>query len=88
MSILTSKDISYAHGVSDVPLIGETIGDFFDNIVEKYSARDAVIARHQKIRYSYAEFRKVVELFARSLMRLGVQKGERVGIWAPNNIEC
>lgn len=87
MASLTGKGLSYTHGVSNVPLIGETIGDYFDKIVEKYPDKDAVVVRHQKIRYSYLEFRRAVEQFARSLMRLGVKKGERVGIWSPNNIE-
>lgn len=79
--------LSYSHGSSNTPLIGETIGGFFDKIVAKYPERDAVVANHQNIRYSYIELRKAVDQFAKGLIELGVGKGERVGIWSPNNVE-
>jgi fatty-acyl-CoA synthase len=79
--------LSYSHGSSNTPLIGETIGGFFDKIVAKYPERDAVVANHQNIRYSYIELRKAVDGFAKGLIELGVGKGERVGIWSPNNVE-
>ncbi len=79
--------LSYSHGSSNTPLIGETIGAFFDKIVAKYPERDAVVANHQNIRYSYFELKKAVDQFAKGLIELGVGKGERVGIWSPNNVE-
>ncbi|MCJ7506522.1 AMP-binding protein [Candidatus Bathyarchaeota archaeon] len=79
--------LSYSHGSSNTPLIGETIGGFFDKIVAKYPERDAVVANHQNIRYSYIELRKAVDQFAKGLIELGVGKSERVGIWSPNNVE-
>ena len=79
--------LSYSHGSSNTPLIGETIGAFFDKIVAKYPERDAVVANHQNIRYSYFELGKAVDRFAKGLIELGVGKGERVGIWSPNNVE-
>jgi len=84
---MSSTGLSYSHGSSGMPLIGETIGDYFDKIVAKYPERDAVIVRHQGIRYSYLDLKRVVDQFARGLIHLGVRKGERVGIWSPNNIE-
>jgi len=79
--------LSYSHGSSNTPLTGETIGAFFDKIVAKYPERDAVVANHQNIRYSYFELKKAVDQFAKGLIELGVGKGERVGIWSPNNVE-
>jgi fatty-acyl-CoA synthase len=70
-----------------VPLIGETIGDHFDRIVARYPERDAVVVVHQGIRYSHLDLKRIVDQFSRSLIHLGVKKGERVGIWSPNNIE-
>ena len=84
---MSRMGLSYSHGSSSMPLIGETIGDYFDRIVAKYPERDAVVVLHQGIRYSYLDLKRIVDQFARSLIQLGVKKGERVGIWSPNNIE-
>jgi fatty-acyl-CoA synthase len=46
---------SYVHGASNTPLIGETIGTFFDQAVERWSDREALVVRHQSIRWTYAE---------------------------------
>lgn len=84
---MTEMDLSYSHGSSNTPLIGKTIGAFFDEIAAKYPDRDAAIIHHQKITYSYLELKKTVDQFAKGLIQLGVKKGERVGIWSPNNAE-
>ena len=52
--------ISYDHGVSDKKLIGETIGMFFDRQVEKYRDREALVVRHQKVRWSWGELARRV----------------------------
>ena len=53
----TSSQISYDHGVSTKKLIGETIGNFFDKIVEKYRDREALVVKHQNVRWSWGELR-------------------------------
>jgi len=78
---------SYVHGASDVPFIGDTIGVHFDRIVERFGGRDALIVRHQQVRWSYAELKERVDAFAAGLLALGLKRGERVGIWSPNNAE-
>jgi fatty-acyl-CoA synthase len=78
---------SYVHGVSDTPLIGETIGVHFDRIAERFAASDALISRHQQIRWSYRELKQRVDALAAGLLALGLEPGERVGIWSPNNAE-
>ena len=78
---------SYVHGASDIPLIGETIGVHFDRIVERHGERDALIVRHQHIRWSYCELQAQIDAFAAGLVALGLKPGERVGIWSPNNAE-
>ena len=78
---------SYAHGASSVPLIGETIGKHFDGIAARFPETDAVVSCRQGVRLSYAELRAETDRFARGLMALGVQHGDRVGIWSPNNAE-
>jgi fatty-acyl-CoA synthase len=79
--------LSYAHGADDRPLIGQTIGDYFDAISEAHAGHDALVSCHQRIRWTYGELRERVDAFARALMRLGVRKGDRVGIWSPNHAE-
>ncbi|HEX7103644.1 MAG TPA: AMP-binding protein [Nitrolancea sp.] len=78
---------SYAHGVSDVPLLGETIGENLRRTVERAGDSEALIARHQHYRATYREFWEQTGLAARGLMARGIQPGDRVGIWAPNRYE-
>ncbi|HUN28359.1 MAG TPA: AMP-binding protein [Alphaproteobacteria bacterium] len=79
--------ISYTHGASDVALIGETIGDLLDRVASRHPDRDAVVSLHQGVRLSYAQFAQACDEAARGLLALGVQHGERVGIWSTNNVE-
>jgi len=78
---------SYVHGASEIPLLGETIGRNLDRTVARVPDRDALVSVHQGIRLTYAQFHAAVEEIARGLLALGVEPGERVGIWSPNNAE-
>ncbi len=78
---------SYVHGASGTPLIGETIGVHFDKVAERCSERDALICRHQRIRWSYRALKERVDAFAAGLLALGLRHGDRIGIWSPNNAE-
>jgi fatty-acyl-CoA synthase len=79
--------MSYAHGTSEAPLIGDTIGVHFDDVVARWGERDAVIVRHQNIRWSYADLKKQVDAVAAGFLALGLEPGDRIGIWSPNNAE-
>src|SRR3954463_8982992 len=78
---------SYSHGVSDVPLLGETIGANLERTVARFGDRDAVVSCHQGVRLTYAEFDEAVNRIASGLLAAGIEKGERIGIWAPNCAE-
>jgi fatty-acyl-CoA synthase len=78
---------SYVHGAHDVPLIGATIGDFLETIAARYGANDALVVPHQGVRWIYTEFNARVTQLAAGLVRLGLQPGDRVGIWSPNCAE-
>lgn len=78
---------SYVCGVSDRQLLGETIGDAFDRIAARFPERDALVVRHQDCRLGYAALRERVDQCARGLLAMGIERGDRVGIWAPNRAE-
>ena len=78
---------SYAHGASTKPLLGETLGVNFDLAAEKWGERDALIVRHQNVRWTYSELKDEVDAFAAGLLALGLEPGDRIGIWSPNNSE-
>ena len=78
---------SYAHGASTKPLLGETLGVNFDLAAEKWGERDALIVRHQNVRWTYSELKNEVDDFAAGLLALGLEPGDRIGIWSPNNSE-
>jgi fatty-acyl-CoA synthase len=79
--------MSYVAGTSNIPLIGETIGQNFDRCVARWANALALIVRHQKIRWTYAELSEHVKALASGLLALGLESGDRVGIWSPNNAE-
>jgi len=78
---------SYVHGASATPLIGETLGRFFDQAVARWGERDALISRDQNVRWSYREFGRQIDAVAAGLLALGLEPGDRVGIWSHNNAE-
>ncbi|MFJ9445936.1 AMP-binding protein [Kitasatospora sp. NPDC101235] len=78
---------SYASGTSDVPLLGDTIGENLDRAVRAFPERDALVDRATVRRWTYAQLAADVDALALGLLELGIAKGDRVGIWAPNCAE-
>jgi fatty-acyl-CoA synthase len=76
--------LSYVQGLAGEPLLGDTIGANLARTVARFPDRDALVDMPSGRRWTYAEFDTVVDKVARALLALGVDKGERVGIWAPN----
>ena len=79
--------VSYASGSSDKPLLGSTIGKFFDYAVGRYAEREAVVSIHQQVRFTYSQLAERVNKLAKAFISAGFQKGDRVGIWSPNNVQ-
>jgi fatty-acyl-CoA synthase len=75
---------SYASGTGTTPLLGCCIGEALDATARAHPNYLALISRHQNQRFTFAELHTAVDRFACGLMHLGVQKGDRVGIWATN----
>jgi fatty-acyl-CoA synthase len=85
-----SAALSYSSGESATPLLGDTIGGNFDATVVRFSGREALVDRTDPKagrRWTYAELAADVDALALGLLEMGIQKGDRVGIWAPNCAE-
>ncbi|WP_263140052.1 AMP-binding protein [Pseudomonas sp. RIT-PI-AD] len=79
--------LSHTQGRRDRPLLTTTIGVAFDDAVARYAERDALLVRHQQARFSWAQLGAAVERCALGLLALGLERGDRLGIWAPNCAE-
>jgi fatty-acyl-CoA synthase len=79
--------LSYAHGASATPLLGETIGANLERTVARAPDAEALVSRHQRIRLTYAQLDEQVDRAARALLAAGLAPGDRVGIWSPNRAE-
>ncbi|MCR5878600.1 AMP-binding protein [Phenylobacterium sp. J367] len=77
-------ELSYVHGASGERLIGKTIGQAFEEMCQARPAGLALISRHQDVRWSWAELKARVDAFAAGLLDLGLEPGDRIGVWAPN----
>jgi fatty-acyl-CoA synthase len=75
---------SYDHGTADAKLIGETIGHAFDRTVARFPDREALVVVQQQVRWTWAELGRRVDALAAGLLALGLEPGDRIGIWAPN----
>ncbi len=83
---MPSSAKSLAQGATDVPLIQQTIGDFFDDMAARQGDRDALVSAHEKKRLSYVELQRESNRLASALLKLGLAPGDRVGIWSHNNV--
>jgi len=80
-------ELSYSHGASPVLLLGQTIGDNLAATARRFPDAEALVVVHQGVRLTYADFDAEVDRLARGLLALGLEKGDRVGIWSPNCAE-
>ncbi|MFZ4759820.1 MAG: AMP-binding protein, partial [Burkholderiaceae bacterium] len=80
----TNVALSYDHGTGNAKLIGETIGAAFDRTVARWPDREALVVAHQGVRWTWAELGRRVDALAAGLLALGLERGDRIGIWAPN----
>jgi len=78
---------SLSSGATDVPLIEQTLGQFFDAMVARQPDHDALVSAHQHLRYSYRELHSASRQLASALLGLGLKPGERIGIWSHNNAQ-
>ncbi|MEE2733391.1 MAG: AMP-binding protein [Pseudomonadota bacterium] len=79
--------VSYLKGPAHQPLLEETIGQCLSRIARQFPEREALVVRHQGIRWTYADYLREINRLASGLLNLGVKPGDRVGIWSPNRVE-
>jgi fatty-acyl-CoA synthase len=84
VSAVPHRQASYRSGTSDLPLLGETIGETLERVTRAFGDREALVDVPSGRRWTYAELDADVDRVARGLLHLGLEKGDRVGIWAPN----
>jgi len=84
---MTKLTRSYVHGVSPTPLLGLTVGQLFDETAARFAYNEALIVRHQGVRWRYGRLKQEVDRLAAGLLALGLAPGDRLGIWAPNCAE-
>jgi fatty-acyl-CoA synthase len=80
-------ELSYVCGASSTPLLYKTVGGVLEDAARRWGDRPAMIVRHQNIRWTYRELNDAAERVAAGLIKLGLQPGDRVGIWSPNRYE-
>jgi fatty-acyl-CoA synthase len=84
---MTKLTQSYMTGEGSGQLLYETIGNAFDRVANENPDTTALIVSHQDIRWSYRQLQEQVNRLATGLIALGIQPGDRVGIWGPNSYE-
>ena len=82
-----TDNLSHVKGALTPPLYEETIGAALKQAAIQWPEQEALVSVHQKIRWSFAELERRAAEFACGLLSLGVERGDRVGIWAPNCAE-
>jgi len=84
---MTALTKSYYCGASTTQIIYETIGGYFDRVANEHPDNPALVLRHQNVDWTYSELQQRVDQFAAGLISLGIEPGDRVGIWGPNSAE-
>jgi len=84
---VTQPALSYVRGDTTTPLLDDPIGAVLDRAVARWPDREALVVKSQGVRYTYSEFARRVDELAAGLLELGLSRGDRVGIWAPNCAE-
>jgi len=86
-SDLADKADSYVCGISDTPLLGDTIGRSLDHAVRRWGTREALVSPSHGVRWTWKEFAERVDALAAGFLALGLERGERIGIWSLNRPE-
>ncbi len=87
-ALIEPKDnLSYVRGSTEIALSEATVGEFLRDTALRFPDRPAVVFREQRISWTWKAFSDEVDILAAGLLALGIEKGDRVGIWSPNRVE-
>ncbi len=84
---MTPQGTSYVSGASERPLLGLTIGAQLEQTAARFPDNEALVVPYQGVRWPYGTFNEMVDELAAGLLALGLEPGDRIGIWSPNNSE-
>ncbi len=84
---MAEKSDSYVCGISDAPLLGDTIGRSLDRAVQRWGNREALVSPSHGVRWTWSEFAERVDALAAGFLALGLERGQRIGIWSLNRPE-
>jgi fatty-acyl-CoA synthase len=79
--------LSYVAGISDTPLLYQTVGSLLDSTATQHGTCEALVVNHQNIRWTYNTLKKKADALATGFLTLGLKPGDRIGLWAPNCAE-
>ena len=79
--------VSHVKGASHPALLNITIGEALAQAAERWGEREALVIPHQGVRWNWGQLLHRADGVAAGLLALGLQPGDRVGIWAPNCAE-
>jgi fatty-acyl-CoA synthase len=84
---LTDTIDSYVCGISDAPLLGDTIGGCLDRAAQRWGDREALVSPSHDVRWTWKEFAQRVDALAAGFLALGLERGARIGVWSLNRPE-
>jgi fatty-acyl-CoA synthase len=84
---LTDTIDSYVCGISDAPLLGDTIGGCLDRAAQRWGDREALVSPSHDVRWTWKEFAERVDALAAGFLALGLERGARIGVWSLNRPE-
>ncbi|KAM7370413.1 hypothetical protein PAMP_009965 [Pampus punctatissimus] len=85
--IIPSLTTSYAHGTSSSTLLHMTVGESLLKTVEQFPDKEATVFIQGGVRKTFAQFQQDVDQAAAGLLALGLNRGDRLGMWGPNTYE-
>ena len=86
-TVLANKADSYVCGIADAPLLGDTIGRSLDNAARRWGNREALVSPSHGVRWTWKELAERVDALAAGFLALGLERGERIGVWSLNRPE-
>uniref|UniRef100_A0A1B0CWZ9 AMP-dependent synthetase/ligase domain-containing protein n=1 Tax=Lutzomyia longipalpis TaxID=7200 RepID=A0A1B0CWZ9_LUTLO len=79
-----SSGLSYIHNIGKQPLVYRTIGQQLTRAANEFGDREAVVCIEERTKFTYEQLRSEADRLAAGFQCLGLTRGDRVGIWAPN----